>query len=321
MGHPFRFAVQSYTADSGRDWRDKARRAEELGYSTLFVADHYLGPGSAMDSASHPPQAIASVPAMMAAAAVTTSLRVGARVIGVDYHVPVVLAKELMTIDFLSEGRLEIGLGAGWLRPEYEAMGVRFDAAPTRIARLEEVVALVKACMRDEQVSQTVDGHLVTGFEAVPKPVQRPGPPIMIGGGGRRILELAAREADIVSFNFNNGVGHAPDPAATGPAQMAEKVEWVRAAAGDRFDSLELDIGAYFVAIGAASTEPARNFMPLLGTTAEAVIAHPHALIGEVSEICDELEHRRSTYGVSYITVFDFVMDAFAPVVEHLAGR
>ena len=127
MPHRFRFAIQAYHTDSASAWRDTARQAEDLGYSTLFVADHYLGPGTAMSSANHEPQTIAAIPAMMAAASVTSTLRVGARVLGIDYHQPVVLAKELATIDFLSEGRLEIGLGAGWLGAEYEAMGIPFD--------------------------------------------------------------------------------------------------------------------------------------------------------------------------------------------------
>src|SRR5262249_41488062 len=146
MPHPFRFGVQVYDIHSGKAWRELARRAEGLGYANLSVADHYLGPGPAMDSANHPPQTIAAIPAMMAAAAATTTLRVGARVLGIDYHQPVVLAKELATIDMLSDGRLDIGLGSGWLRAEYEAIGLNFDPHPARLERLAKTVRLLRAC-------------------------------------------------------------------------------------------------------------------------------------------------------------------------------
>jgi len=319
MAHPFRFALQTYTATSARDWRRKAQRAEDLGYSTLFVADHYLGPGAAMERANHPPQDIAAIPAMMAAADATTTLRVGARVIGIDYHLPVVLAKELMTVDMLSEGRLEVGLGAGWLHPEYDAMALPFDDAPKRIARLEAIVELIRACMSGQPVDAVIDGRRITGFSGLPRPAQQPGPPIMIGGGGRRVLELAGRVADIVSINFNNS-GAGPDPLASGPAQVKEKVSWIEAAAGSRFASLELDIGAYFLAVDADQAAAAGRFVPTLGPDIDAVIAHPHALVGSVDQICDMLQRRREEYGISYVTVFDTQMGEFAPIVDRLAG-
>jgi probable F420-dependent oxidoreductase len=258
---------------------------------------------------------------MMAAAAATTSLRVGARVLGVDYHQPVVLAKELMTIDLLSDGRLEIGLGAGWLRAEYEAMAIPFDSAGMRIKRLEALLRILNAYMSDSQIECVgPDGSIVQGFEGTPKPVQRPRPPIMIGGGARRILELAAREADIISFNFDNSSGVAADPSGVGPQSVLEKVRWVREAAGDRFEELELDIGAYFISVATNYKAAADAFVPMLGATREDVLVHPHALIGDVDRICDELLARREAYGLSYFTVFDHNMEQFGPVVARLAG-
>jgi probable F420-dependent oxidoreductase len=321
MPHPFRFAIQAYHTDSAASWRDTARRAEALGYSTLFVADHYLGPGAAMASANHAPQTIAAVPAMMAAASVTSTLRVGARVLGIDYHQPVVLAKELATIDFLSDGRLEIGLGAGWLGAEYDAMGIPFDPPGRRIERLADVVTFIRAYMGEGQLDfQGPSGLRVRGFEGIPKPVQRPLPPIMIGGGGKKVLTLAAQQADIVSFNFNNSSGSAADPRIDGPDEMLRKVGWVQEAAADRFAKLELDIGAYFIRVSDHRDAP-EEFVGMLGGTREEILNYPHALIGSVDQICDLLIHRREVYGFSYITVFDTAMEEFAPIVARLHGK
>jgi alkanesulfonate monooxygenase SsuD/methylene tetrahydromethanopterin reductase-like flavin-dependent oxidoreductase (luciferase family) len=297
MGRAFRFGCQSFHAASGREWKDKARRAEDLGYSSLVLADHYLGPGPAIASTGHPVQTLAAVPAMTLAAEATTTIRVGCRVMCVDYRNPVVLAKEMATIDLFSEGRLECGLGAGWLAGEYEAMGVVMDAPGRRIARLADVVRVVKAHFGDGECAvegTPGTGVRAVGFEGVPKPVQRPRPPIMIGGGGRTVLTLAATEAD--------------------------KVAWVREAAGPRADALELEIGAYFTVMTDKVAATAGAMAPMFGLSVEDLLAHPHALIGSVEAVCEELQRRREQYGISYVTVGDNVMEAFAPVVARLAG-
>ena len=144
MPHPFRFAVQSFNADSGQDWATKVQRAESLGYSAFHLADHLIGPGPALSRTNHPIQVLAAVPAMAYAAAVTSTINIGCRVFCVDYRLPVVLAKEAMTIDLLSGGRLELGLGAGWLKDEYEAVGLTMDSPGTRISRLEDVIHAIK---------------------------------------------------------------------------------------------------------------------------------------------------------------------------------
>jgi probable F420-dependent oxidoreductase len=320
---PFRFAVQTFSASSGAEWADRARRIEGLGYSTLHLADHYLGPGPALESTNHPLQELASVPAMAAAAAATQSLRIGCRVFCNDYRHPVMLAKEAATLDLLSDGRLELGMGAGWLRAEYEAAGFQFDSPGTRIARLEEAVELVKALLSGEPVEHEGEYYETSGFSGAPRPVQRPHPPLMIGGGGRRVLGLAAREANVVSFNFNNRSGIiGPDGVATSTADAtAEKVGWVREAAGDRFDDLELEIGAYFTFVTDAAEATAAGMGKALGLSAEEMLRHPHGLIGTPDALCEELERRRETYGISYVTVGDAAIDAFAPVVARLAGK
>src|SRR5215468_489615 len=198
---PFRFAVQAANATSSGEWRDFARRVEDLGYSTLFLADHYLGPGPAQRAARTPRQDLAPIAAMAAAAAYSEKLRIGCRVFCIDYHVPAVLAKEAATLDLLSDGRLEMGIGAGWSEVEYTAMGLDFDRPGRRIAKLSEVVSLIKAHWQGEELDYSGDFVRVRGYAGRPRPVQRPHPPIMIGGGGQRILSLAGREADIVSLS------------------------------------------------------------------------------------------------------------------------
>jgi len=319
---PFRFGVQSFSASSGAEWRDKARRTEDLGYAVFNLADHFIGPGPVQESTSHPPQELAAVPAIAVAAEATTRLRLGCRVFCIDYRHPVMLAKEAATLDLFCDGRLEVGLGAGWLAGEYAAADIPFERAGVRIAKLAEAVALMKLLMAEGQVSFKGEHFRVEGFEGRPKPLQRPHPPIMIGGGGERVLSLAAREADIVSFNFNNRSGViGADGVQNSTAELtAQKVEWVRRAAGDRFGEIELEIAAYFTFVGDQAEAMAEGMGNAFGLSADAMREHPHGLFGSVDAICDELVRRREVYGISYVTVGDVQMDDFAPVVARLAG-
>ena len=322
MTKPFRFAVQSFSASSAAEWRDRARQVEDLGYSALHLADHILGPGPAIASTNHPIQELAAVPAIAAAAAATTTLKVGCRVFCMDYRRPVMFVKEAATLDLLSDGRLELGLGAGWLQAEYEAIGLDFDPPKVRIDRLEEILGLLKTLMAPGE-AKVIGQHVhAEGFEGAPQPVQKPHPPILIGGGSMRILSLAAREANIVSFNFNNRSGIlGPDGMKSGTAEeTATKVGWVRDAAGDRFDELELEIGAYFTFITDDAKSIAGGMGKAMGLDADEMLAHPHGLIGSVDGIIEELERRRETYGISYVTVGDNMIEPFAPIVAKLAG-
>jgi len=341
LPRPFRFAVQSYNASSAAQWRDRARQAEDLGYSALHLADHYVGPGRVVEQTSHPVQELAAVPAIMAAANATSRLRVGCRVFCVDYHHPVVLAKQAATLDLLSEGRLELGLGAGWLRAEYEALRIPFDPPGQRIRRLAATIALVKQSMggadapfeagaaeaaggAGAEAARTAHGAPIAydGFAPRPLPAQRPHPPIMVGGGGRRVLSLAAREADIVSLNFNNRAGViGPDGVQSGAAAAtAEKIGWLREAAAERMDAIELEIGAYFTFVQPGAEAIAGEMGRSLGLSAQEMLRHPHGLFGEADAVADELRRRREHYGIHYITVPDSALAAFAPVVAQLAG-
>jgi probable F420-dependent oxidoreductase len=324
MSRPFRFAVQSYNAESPQAWRDTARKVEELGYSALHVADHYLGAGPALDSTNHPHQQIACVPMMTVAAEATSTLKIGARVFCIDYRPIAVLVKEAATIDWFSGGRLEFGLGAGWLAGEYEALGITMDSAGVRVDRLAEYVRAAKVMLSGEPVD--IDGEHVSlhGFTASP---ERPSPPpIMIGGGARRVLTLAGEEADIVSLNFDNSSGKiGPAGVQSSTAEkIDQKVAWVRAGAEQAGRDLpEIEIAAYFTVVtpdSATAAKTAAGFGQMFGLDPEQIIEHPNCLIGTLDEIVDRLVERRERYGISYVTVGDTNMDAFAPVVERLAG-
>ena len=321
MTKPFRFAVQSFNAESGAAWADFARQAEGLGYSALHLADHLLGAGPALTAANHPEQNMAAIPAMAYAAAVTSEINIGCRVFCIDYHNPLVLIKSAMTIDKLSNGRLEFGLGAGWIKEEYAALDIAFDEPRVRIDRLDDVVQGVKAFRGDGPADIENSTLNWKGFEGTPKPVGKA--PIMIGGGSPRILRLAGREADIVSLNFNNRSGMiGPDGVQlSSEAETQKKVGWIKQGAGDRFGDIELEIGAYFTVVMDDPAPVLAQFAGMFGLSEEDMSRHPHALFGSVDVICAELERRRDLHGISYITVPETAMVDFAPVVKRLTGK
>jgi probable F420-dependent oxidoreductase len=317
---PFRFAVQATNAAGGREWRDTVRKVEDLGYSTLFLADHYLGPGPAQKVARTPRQDLAPISAMAAAAAVTESLRIGCRVFCIDYHVPAVLAKEAATLDLLSDGRLELGIGAGWSETEYNAMGLTFDRPVRRIAKLAEVVSLIKAHWEGEQLDYAGQQVQVRGYAGRPRPVQRPHPPIMIGGGGSRMLAFAGREADIVSMSSVPFV--ARDAEGLDPQTVAaRRIDVVRTAAGDRYSRLEIESSPYFTAITDDPEAALANAASSTGISPDVLREHPNVMIGSLETVVEMLYSRRDSLGVNYVTVQRSQIEAFAPVVDRLSGR
>jgi len=319
---PFRFGLQAFDGASASDWFDTVRRAEDAGYSTLFSSDHYFGPGAISEATGHRPVDMAPLTSIAMAAARTETLRVGCRVFACDFHHPVVLAKEMATLDVLSEGRLEVGLGAGWVRDEYDGLGVDMAAPGVRIAKLAEYVDVMRACWSGEQLDIHGEYVEITGFAGRPIPVQPGGPPIMIGGGARRILGVAGRLADIVSINFNNSSGRlgSASVASSGAEETSQKVAWIREGAGDRFDDIEIEIGAYFVAVGDGAAAQLDTMASRFGVAPDQFASHPHALFGSVAQIAETLQARRDQYGVSYITVAQRHLDEFAPVVAVLSG-
>ena len=307
----FRFGVMCSHARSAKEFRETARKAEDLGYSTLFVPDHFV---------DHP---LAPVPAMATAAETTETLRVGSLVLGNDYKHPVVLAREAATLDLLSDGRLELGLGAGWMTVDYEKAGMPLDSPGVRIARLAESIAVIKGLMADGPFSFSGEHYTVTDLDGEPKPVQRPHPPIIIGGGGPKVLGLAAREADIVGINANLRGGEAISQDAarsiTGAA-TDEKVATLRAVAGDRLDDLEIQTFVGFMLPTDDRQALAEQMAPAFGVTAAEALETPVVLAGTVDEMADDVLARRERWLMSYQVIPADHVETFAPVVARLAG-
>jgi probable F420-dependent oxidoreductase len=294
MARPFRFGVLSGGAVSAAEWTQFARAAEDLGYATLLMPDRpALGQ-------------FAPVAALTAAAMATTTLRVGSYVFCNDYRHPALLARELATLDILSRGRVEIGLGAGVSAEDYHQLGMPFADAGTRVGRLEEAVRVMKRCFTEDQVEFAGQYYTITGLRGAPKPIQRPHPPIFIGSGGKRMLTFAAREADCIAPTVRPAAygGGADEPS------LEDKIAWMREAAGARFDQIEFCQTEYGIAI-ADSPDPVNDQAggPLIPKTPMSV-----------TEACDYLVARRERYGFSYIQIYYAQMANFAPVVARLAG-
>jgi probable F420-dependent oxidoreductase len=311
MTKPFRFGVTAGNLTSGSAWTEQARRIEGLGYSTLFVHDHFVDSG-----------APAPMVALSFAAAATTTLRVGMLVMGNDYRHPAVLAQDATTLDVLSDGRLEFGLGAGWMTADYEALGLPYDGHGVRIDRLAEALAVVKGAWSDGPYDFVGDHYTITAYDALPKPLQQPRPPILVGGGGPKLLRLAGREADIVGINpiLSAGVIGAEAARNTIGDATARKIGWVREGAGERFDDLELQIRYFVAAITDDAQGLAEAMAPGFGVPPEDALSSGAVLAGTVDEVCDTLQRRREEWGVSYVVFGDDQYEQFAPVVARLAG-
>lgn len=313
MPRPFRFLADARDIASLAQLAETVRRAEAIGIDTLVIPDHLI------------PQ-LAPTPAMAAIAALSDRLRVASFVTNNDLRHPAVLAQELASIDVLSDGRLDVAIGAGWNRVEYEAIGMPFDRTPVRQARLAESIAVLKGCFGPGPFSYAGDHYTITDYDAYPKPVQQPHPPFLIGGGGRRTLELAAREASIVGFAPRILANGAPDPASVTFAGTAEKVEWVRDAAGDRFADLTLNIYPSMTGVSvtdrplAEAAEVAeriaeRSRVPV---SAEEMLESPHIFIGTEDDFVAKFTRLRDELGITSIMVGG--VDELAGVVERLAG-
>lgn len=306
--HPFRFGVQLERADSASSWRELVRRVEALGYSTVYLPDHFG-------------DQLAPMVALAAAAEATTRLRVGTLVLGNDYRHPVVLAKEAATLDLLSEGRLELGIGAGWLTSDYDQSGIALDEPATRVERLEESVAVLKGLWSG--ACDFAGAHYsVKGATGAPPPYRHPHPTLLIGGGSKRVLSIAGREADIVGLNprLTEGYRGPESLASITAAHYDARFTWVREAAGSRFESLEIQCLTFLVRVVPDGPRVIEETGAMFGMSAEDAAQVPLALIGSVEEICEQLAERRRRWGMSYWVVHEADIDAFAPVVAALAG-
>ena len=310
---PFRFLAEARAVATGRELAETARRAEGIGFDTLVIPDHLI-------------EQLAPIPTMATIAAATEKIRVAGFVLNNDLRHPAVLAQDLASIDVLSEGRLDVAIGAGWNRPEYEAIGLPFDRASVRQARLAEAITVLKGCFADGPFSFAGEHYTITEFDAYPKPTQRPHPPFLIGGGGRRTMTLAGREAQIVGLApriLPNGAG---DPASVTVAATAEKIAWAREAAGDRAAELEFNI--YPSMTGISVTDQALREAEELSdqlharsgvrVSADELLDSPHIFIGSVDAFVEKFTRLREELGISSIMVGE--VDELAPVVERLGG-
>jgi len=304
---PFRFAITASRAESGDAWRAKARRIEELGYDTLLITDHVA-------------QQLAPIPAMAVALEATTRLRVGSYVFANDYRNPVMLAKEIATLDVLSGGRVEIGLGAGWYQRDYEMLGIPYDAPATRVSRMIEAVRLMDRLFAEESVDASGAFYTVHGARVLPKPVQRPRPPLMIGAGGPRMLRFAAQHADIVALNPQFDANGHPVVADLTTGATERKLARLREEAGTRFDRVELNI---FIVDAGVTDEPSSLFDAVatrLKGAATQLIDSPFFLYGSIADLRRQLLLRRERLGITYFGLPEKAMEPFAPLVRELRG-
>ena len=294
-------------AATGAEWRAKARRVEELGYDTLLITDHMTAQ-------------LAPIPAMTAALDATTRLRVGSYVFSNDYRNPVVLAKEIATLDVLSGGRVDLGIGAGWNVRDYRMLGIAYDPPATRVPRMMEAVRLIDRLLTEDSVDAKGRYYTVRGAKVLPKPIQRPRPPLMIGAGGPRLLRFAAEHADIVVLNPQFNAAGRPMLSELTAEATQRKIDDFRAAAGRRLERIELSI---YVADAGVTDEPGSLFdglaTRLKGAVAQLVDS-PFFLYGSVADLSSQLRERRERYGMSYVGVPERAMEPFAAVVRELRG-
>jgi probable F420-dependent oxidoreductase len=297
------------SARSAEKWTETARKAEDLGYSTLVMPDH-LG------------NQLSPTPALAAAAAVTTTLRLGTLVYANDFRHPAMLAKETATLDLLSDGRLEVGLGAGWMNEDYAWTGIPHDRPGVRIDRMIEGIEVLRGLWAEGPFNFAGEHYTITEMNGLPKPVQAGGPPLVVGGGSKRVLSTAARLADIVGVNPNVGAGSFGAEAAASMTAAAtdEKLNWVRAAAGERFTDIEISILKFVTIITDDRDDMAAKVGGAMGMDAATVLGSPHHIIGSASQIVDELVEQRERWQGSYVTVQADAIETFAPVIAALAG-
>lgn len=305
---PFRFAVTAAWAPDAATWAALARRAEAIGYDALVVPDHVF-------------HQLAPIAALAAAAAATSRLRIGSYVFANDFRHPLILAREVATLDLLSGGRVILGLGAGWRVADYRQLGLPYDPAGIRIDRLAEAVELVKRLLAGEQVTHLGRHYRLERARVEPRPVQRPRPPLVLGGGGRRMLRLAAREADIVGLLPQFDARGRPIIAQATEAATAAKVALVREAAGSRWGSFDLDILVADAGLVDAPGGPVSAFRSLAAAAAGALVGTPYLLHGTLRRLETLLERRREAWGLNSYTFHVRAMEAMAPLVERLAGR
>lgn len=310
---PFRFGIGASRVIGELDQlRELARRSEGSGFSTLTIGDH-----PSYDRAG-------PITSMLVAALATSTLRIGSYVLCNDYRHPALLARELATIDQASSGRVELGLGAGWLETDYQAAGLGYDPAKVRIARLTEALQIWSSFFANESVSFVGEHYQLDAFPGYLSAYQQPRPPLLVGGGGRSVLSAAARFADIVAVNDNLGAGsrfiERPTLESSTRTATQQKIDLIRDVAGSRFDQIELGVLVQKVIVTTDRSTAAQGIAATIHSTPEEVLDSPRYLIGDVREIADLIVQRRSQTGISYIVVVAQDAESFGPVVDILGG-
>jgi probable F420-dependent oxidoreductase len=301
---PFRFGVYASATPTMSAWRDQARMAEDLGYSSLYMADHLGGQ-------------FAPLVAMTVAAEATTTLHVGTVVLNNDLRNPVVLAKEIATLGLAAEGRVEVGVGAGWLDTDYTNTGIECDKPTVRIDRLAESLTVMKTLWSAGEATFAGEHYTVRDAHCDPRPESAPR--VIVGGGSRRILGVAAKQADIVNISLPTGVSVGDLTSQSAIDHYDRCLTWIHEAAPDRFDSIERQIVAFATRI-VPSARAAMRTATMLGLPGEDALEFPLVLIGSADELCERLLERRKRWGFTNIVVPAEAMESFAPVVAQLAG-
>jgi probable F420-dependent oxidoreductase len=307
MERKIRFSTQSGGQPTGEEWLARAKRIEAIGYDTLSMPDHMVG------------GAWSNMPALGAAAAVTTRLRLGNLVLDNDFRNPVVLAREFATLDVISNGRVEIGLGAGWFDRDYQGTGIPFDRGRVRVARLAEAVTLMKRVFTEDEVSFEGTYYRTTKSECRPKTVQQPRPPILIAAGGQQILELAGREAEIVAIIPPAAGVLPPSPDDVTPTGVRKQIDVVRKGAGSRFGEIELSC---FVDV-TLTNDRAKTIAELAekGKVDPAVLGSSvYRGIGTLDEVREHIVRVRRETGITYFCLRGPHAEELAPVVKALSG-
>ncbi len=312
--HPFRFGVINELALPPQEWLSHVRQIEEYGFDTFLIRDHFV--------ADFFGEQYAPLTAMMAAAMATMRLRVGSMVIDNDYRHPIVLAKEIATIDALSGGRVELGLGAGWLQREYELLGIPFDANGVRVSRLEEAIKIIKGVFELPPFSFSGQHYNVRDLSIFPQTQRRPR--LFVGGGNPRMLRIAGREADSVgllttSVRTGTVVGSWSERS---PEAVMQKITWVAEGAGERLADIELSMIPTLILSGNRFAS-AQNLIAerAWDGTPEQILEAPSVLIGTPSEIADQLIAHRARYGLSYIIASDTQLQSWLPVMRRLSNQ
>ena len=306
---PFRFAVHTGGDVPPGDWDAFVRRVEELGYAALYVTDHIT-------------RQLAPMPALAAAAAASERLRLGTYVLANDFRHPLLVAREAATLDRLSGGRLDLGLGAGWKRSDYRQLGIAYERPGVRISRLEEAVGLVRRLLSGETVTHRGTYYALEEAHVGPLPVQRPHPPLMLGGGGPRVLRFAARHAQIVSLAPRMSVDGRPTLRGATEDAAARSAALVRDAAGERADEIDIDVFVADVGVVGGGAPIGASVLARVKSAGPALVGgSPHLLYGTLDQLGDLMLRRRERSGINAYGIPMRSMEALAPLVAELAGR